>query len=168
MSRLAKIKPLLYALADALGIEFHVTNGKKLSGTVKRTLDLFEGYSPTVCVDIERSLISYSWGVVIAQLQLWANLGVVATAESRTGLVTLFIVNRKELDDIMLFDESWSRRRLYEYLQHACKAVYYRRLYETEWSKLENGPQKLRDYTTFRQQNMPSKEAYETVWGGIA
>lgn len=168
MSGLAKIKPLLYALADALGIEFHVTNGKTLSGTVKRTLDLFEGYSPTVCVDIERSLISYRWEVVIAQLQLWANLGVVATVESRTGLVTLFIVNRKELGEAMLFDESWSRRRLYEYLQHACKAVYYRRLYETEWSKLENGPQKLRDYTTFRQQDMPSKEAYETVWGGIA
>lgn len=164
-----EMKPKLFALADAIGISLRIEADGLMVGTQKRTLDLFEGYSPTIITDVDWGCVDEFSQTAVAAGRIWGNLGFVCVVEERYGSrVSFFVIDRSKADDAPpLETDRWSRAKLYSWLADCCKAVYHRSMYDTVWEELEKGPQKLKDYVTFRDQNMPSSEAYRTVWGPV-
>lgn len=158
----------LFALADALGMDLQCDpQYDTINGTTKRLIELFEGYSPTICPTIEMGRVCQSAGVVAAQGQLWGNLGFVMTVEYTNHLVSLFLYDRSKAPDEKPLDNTgWSRRRLYRWLEDSVKAVYYRSVFDDEWYKLDKGPAKIRQYNEARKNQQTAKSAYDLVWGG--
>ena len=161
----------LYALADAIGIDL-VCEPYSFSGSSKRKIDIFEGYSPTVCPTIEKSVISRSAGVVAAQGQLWGNLGFVITVEDKNNLVSFFLYDRSKTPDNkycapLSAQEGWSRKRLYYWLEKSVKAVYYRDILEQDWQLHPSGPKKIAIYNDMRDKGHTAREAYMNMWGGL-
>jgi hypothetical protein len=160
-----RIRPKLFALADALGMDLKVDKEyATINGTTKRKVDLFEGYSPTICPTIELGRICTSSRVMFSQGQIFGNLGFVCTVEAYGDLVTFMLYDRSKVEGDPQNDAGWSRRKLYKWLGDAVKAVYYRSMFDDEWRLLDKGPARIREYNEARAKQMSAKEAYDIVW----
>lgn len=159
---------LLYALADLVGMNL-LTEKYEIHGSAKRKIDLFEGFSPTICPTVESSCLSASSGVVAIQGQLWGNLGFVATVEDYRNLVTFFLYDRSkapENKNCTPFQETgWSRKRLYYWLEKSVKGIYARSMFDTVFTEVN--PSRIAKYNEARDKNTPARDAWELVWGDV-
>jgi len=166
----SELKPMLFALADALDMDLAVDDWA-ITGARKAVYDLFEGYSPTVVSTITDSLIDESNRVVAVCLQVWGKLGLVMVNESNTQTLSLFVYDRVKVPSsrkCVPWAGFWSRKMLYYWLEDSCKAIYHRSVYDTEWHKLENGTAKLKEYNASRDHDtLTAKEAYVVMWGEL-
>lgn len=163
---MSEIRSQLYPLADALGMALHLSADGVINGSRKTKLDLFEGYCPTVITSIEQSLVDKNWDVIALSGHVWGNLGFVIVLEKNH--LSFFIIDRSKLvDKQMLPSKFWSRKVIYGNIADATKAVYHRSVFDTEWSLLDKGPAKLREYNEMRNKTGGSaRAAYDHVWGG--
>lgn len=166
------MKPRLFAVADALGMDLKYNREhSEIHGTTKRKVELFEGYSPTICPTIESSIVCSSAKVVAAQGQIFGNLGFVITCEAYGDLVSLFLYDRSKTPenvDCTPFQQwGWSRKRLYFWLEKSVKAVYFRSMFDDEWKRHPCGPKQIAEYNRARDNGAKAKDAYELVWGGV-
>jgi len=160
-------RPMLYPLADALEMKFTVEADGRLAGSSKNTLDLFEGYSPTIVSRIVNSLTHFSYGVTGVVIQVWGNLHVVLVNEDQFKQLTLFVIDRSKIptEDRDLFaGNKWSRKDLYRLVEPGLAAIYYRCSYETKWKRMENCKQRLRAYNAARREGQGAKQAWEIFW----
>ena len=161
------MKPILFALADAMEIDLYVED-YAFTGSRKAVLELFEGYSPTIVSNIENSLYSQSSKIVAAQVHVFGNVGVIAVVEEQKHHVSLFVYDRSKAPKGEPWDYGWSRRVLYKWLGPCCKAVYHRSMFDKDWHRLEKGLAKLRTYNKQREnKEVSSREADACMWGDI-
>lgn len=159
-------KPMLFSLADALEIDLQVTHLAELTGSSKKIMEVFEGYSPTVVTSVIDSLVDEHNGVIGVCVQIWGNLNVMCINDSRSQLLSLYVYDRSKIvKGSFPFDTFWSRQHTYKFLGSCVKGVYSRSIYDTVWAKLEKGPSALRIYNDMRQKGIDADTAYMAMWG---
>ena len=160
------MKPLLFALADAIETDLGQVGKFGFTGSRKAVLELFEGYSPTVLSGIEHSLHDQGNSVVAADQHIFGNVGAITVIEGQQSTVHCFVYDRsKRPEDHKPFDTFWSRKGLYSWLEGPVKAVYYRSLFDTEWKQLPNGRTRLNNYNKAREAGLSTnRECYNEMW----
>lgn len=170
MSIKPEIRPLAYALADAIGTDFSTgIQGKNpLAGSRKAMLELFEGYSPTVISGIDNSLCDSNNNVLAVDQHIFGNVGAITIVEGQQSTIHCFIYDRSKRPDnsnCTPWDNFWSRKSLYRYLEIVgCKAIYHRSIFDTEWQQLPAAGTRLKEYNEARDRGDKSREAYNTMW----
>lgn len=159
-------RPMLYPLADALEMEFRITKDG-LEGTRKTAIELFEGYSPTICSTILESLTDFEYGVIGIYMQIWGNLHVAIINEDQYKQLTLFVVDRSKMAKRVVFppNTKWSRKRAYAALGGGTVAIYHRGSYDDDWKRMENAVARLKKYNSDRVENRPARESFNDFWG---
>jgi hypothetical protein len=158
------IKPLLFVAADALDIDI-VMRHLRFTGSRKETLELFEGYSPIIVSNIEDSLIDVGANLIAARVHIFGNLGVILVVDGRRRDLNLFIFDRAKADkENDPWGAFWSRRVLHKWLESSCNAIYRRDIWDTEWTKLAQGPKKLCHYNKQRNKGQKASKAYSNMW----
>lgn len=170
MSMKEEMKPLAYALADAIGTDFATgaQGSNSFAGSRKAVLELFEGYSPTVISGIDNSLYDPGNKVLAVDQHIFGNVGAITIVEGQQSTIHCFIYDRSKRPDnsnCTAWDNFWSRKRLYFWLESSCKAIYHRSIFDTEWSELEDARNRLKDYNESRDKDkFTSREAYNNMW----
>lgn len=170
-----------YVIADVLGMDI-VLSDETITGSCKRVMEVFEGYSPTVVSEITDSLVDDANGIYGACARIWGNLSVLVVNEQKTQRVTVFVYDRsKAPQHESPFGDGryWSRKCCYAWLGSCCKHIYYRDVWDSEWSTLKAGATKLRKYNNMRKgtklrkyndigkgHSCSTREAYTAMWGG--
>lgn len=166
-----EMKPLLFALADAIETDLQTNPAQRFTGSRKAVLELFEGYSPTVMSGIDRSLWDSLNNVVAADQHIFGNIGVVTVVEGTQSTVHCFVYDRSKRSEgegsgpWEKDGRTWSRRRLYSWLGNTVKAIYHRDLWSEEWKKLDDGRVRLCQYNDDRDSDSTAKESYNKMWG---
>ena len=85
MSMKEEMKPLAYALADAIGTDFATgaQGSNSFAGSRKAVLELFEGYSPTVISGIDNSLYDPGNKVLAVDQHIFGNVGAITIVEGQ-------------------------------------------------------------------------------------
>ena len=164
------MKPLVFALADA--IETDIATGAQgahsFAGSRKAVLELFEGYSPTILSGIDNSLYDPGNSVAAVDQHIFGNVGAITVVEGRQSTIHCFVYDRSKRPDnsnCTPWDNFWSRKRLYFWLEDCCKAIYHRSIFDTEWTQLENGRVKLKTYNEARDKGtLRNSACYRQMW----
>ncbi len=164
----ADLTPMIYSIADALEIDMRVdysqsTRGK-LSGKRNVVMEVFEGYSPTVVTEVLESQV-YDVSVV-ATVRIWGNLCLMIINDKYTQMLTLFVYDKSKAPKGKPFEKFWSRKHTYKWLDNSIKAIYSRSVFDTKWTKLESGTQRLSSYNYNRKHNISASAAYDEMWHG--
>ena len=163
---MSDIKTTLFAVADSLGMNMR-RDDDILTGNRKTTLDLFEGYSPTIITEIVDSLVDELNEVVGVKVRVWGNLGVLLIAEQQRGTIHAFVYDRSAApQDPVFVDNKWSRARTYAWLEGCVKGIYHRFVYDYEWQVLDQPAARLKAYNKARRDDVGARQAYELIWGG--
>lgn len=163
------MKPLVLALADAIETDFYTgaQGARSFEGSRKAVLELFEGYSPTVISGIDNSLYDPGNAVAAVDQHIFGNVGAITIVEGRQSTIHCFVYDRSKRPDnsnCTPWDNFWSRKRLYFWLEDSCRAIYQRSIFDTEWKPLEGGRVQLRAYNEARDKGGSSREAYNAMW----
>lgn len=164
------MKPLVFALADAIETDLAAgaQGGDCFSGSRKAILELFEGYSPTIISGIDNSLYDPGNSVAAVDQHIFGNVGAITIVEGQQGTVHCFVYDRSkrpENSNCTPWDNFWSRKQLYFWLEHSCKAIYHRSIFDTEWGELKGAKAKLVAYNDARDLGaLSSREAYNNMW----
>jgi hypothetical protein len=119
---------------------------------------------------IDRSLWDGVNYVVAADQHVFGNIGVVTVVEGQQNTIHCFVYDRSkrpENTNCRPWCESgrtWSRKDLYYWLEESVRAIYYRSLYDTRWTLLEQGRKKLEKYNRDRDNGKSAKESYQQMW----
>lgn len=167
MSMKEDMKPLAYALADAIGTDFATgaQGSNSFAGSRKAVLELFEGYSPTVISGIDNSLYDPGNKVLAVDQHIFGNVGALTIVEGQQSTIHCFVYDRsKRPEGKQPWDSFWSRKMLYEWLDGSCKAIYFRSIFDTQWDELPNGRGRLHQYVLDRKHNGTSRDSYNNMW----
>ena len=162
--------PLMNALADSIATDFTpgASGANALAGSRKAILELFEGYSPTIISSIDNSLLDPGNDVVAVDQHIFGNVGAVTIVEGRQSTVHCFVYDRSKRPDntnCTPWDNFWSRKRLYFWLEDSCKAIYHRSIFDTDWEQLPSASTRLKKYGRDRDNiNKNSRQAYNSMW----
>jgi hypothetical protein len=161
------MKPLVFALADA--IETDLSPGAQgrhcFAGSRKAILELFEGYSPTIISSIEDSLYDPGNRVAAVDQHIFGNVGAITLVEGQQSTVHCFVYDRsKRIEGTMPWNNFWSRKDLYKWLELPVKAIYHRSIFDTEWSELPNGRNRVHEYCKARSRGDKARDAYNAMW----
>ena len=166
------MKPLLYALADAVETDFipGASGANAFAGSRKAVLELFEGYSPTVISGIDTSLYDPGNRVAAVDQHIFGNVGAVTVVEGRQSTVHCFVYDRSKRPELPTFGNFWSRKDLYKWLETPVKAIYHRSIFDTKWEELPEARIRMREYNKARASGDKSRDAYREMWvegGGL-
>ena len=157
------VKPIFYALADALEMDL-TADLFAIKGERKTVYEVFESYSPTVVAKITESLVDAQNEVLAVIVQVWGNLQVLVITEAQTQRISLFVLDRSKIDGGKPFGNFWSRKQTYAWLETSCQAVYSRYIFDDEWIPLPGAKQRLIEYNKARKNNEKSGYAHNTFW----
>lgn len=158
---------MLTAMADALEIDITPDGPCRIKGSRKAVMEVFEGYSPTVVSSVFDSIIDSSAGIIGVCIQVWGNLNIMCINDRHAQLLTLFVYDRtKVTKESPPFGAFWSRRHTYKWLEGCTKGIYSRSIYDTVWTKLESGTQRLSSYNYNRSHDISAGAACDEMWNG--
>ena len=160
------MKPLVFALADAIETDLQsgAQGAHSFKGSRKAVLELFEGYSPTILSGVDNSLYDPGNSVAAVDQHIFGNVGAITIVEGQQSTVHCFVYDRSKRSESDPWNNFWSRKDLYKWLECSVKAIYERSIFDTEWKQLENGRMQLHDYCKARTRGDKSREAYNTMW----
>ena len=163
------MKPLLYALADAAAVDFvpGASGANAFAGSRKGIIELFEGYSPTIISSIENSLYDPGNRVAAIDQHIFGNVGAITIVEGQQSTVHCFVYDRSKRPDntnCTPWDNFWSRKRLYFWLEDCCKAIYHRSIFSEDWEELPKARERLKSYNEDRDAGRGSKKSYTRMW----
>lgn len=167
-----ELTPMIYTLADALEIDmnldFNGTTTGKLRGSNHVTMEVFEGYSPTVVSEITDTIIDKPAGIIAVCARIWGNLSVMCINDNQTQNLSLYVYDKsKVVADSSPWIKRWSREHAYKYLGPCIKGIYWRPTVETKWNKLSKGSALLKTYNDMRKSGYDSGIAYRAMWGAL-
>ena len=163
------MKPLLYALADAIETDFNTgaRGENSFAGSRKAVLELFEGYSPTILSGIDNSLYDPGNLVAAVDQHIFGNVGAITIVEGQQSTVHCFVYDRSkrpENSNCKPWGNFWSRKDLYYWLEDSCKAIYHRDLWSETWEPLEGARKRLKKYNGDRDAGLSAKKSYMKMW----
>ena len=164
-----EVTSMLYSLGDALEIDIVRDGPTHLKGSRKAVMQVFEGYSPTVVSSVFDSIIDDAAGMIGVCMQVWGNLNIMCINDRRAQKLSLFVYDRTKVaaHGRKPFGAFWSRQNTYAFLGPCIKGIYWRSIYDTEWTKMKQGTTALQLYNDMREKGTDSNTAYTAMWGDL-